>query len=288
MKMEKLPEKGETVTGAEFFQVFGGKGANQAVAASRAGARTLFFNAVGNDPYADRMVESFRADKLDLSCLDQVEDLPSGHALIMVGTDGMNYISVAPGANARMTPDWVTARAQQIQSVPFWILQCEIPEDTIRTLLEEIKTPANQVLWNFAPAIAFPNPPLHACDVLVVNEVEAEQLSGIPVVDQASAEKAGQQLKALGAQTIIITLGVDGSLILEEGSPWKVQAFPVDAVDTTAAGDCYCGALAAALVAGQSMPEAVQFASAAAALSVQKLGAQPSLPRKQDILDFLG
>lgn len=287
MKMEALPTRGETVTGATYMQVFGGKGANQAVGSARAGARTLFVNAVGNDPYKDRMVRNFEEDGIDCSCMFHFDDVPSGHALCMIGEEGANYLSVAPGANDKLGVEEIRGILSTIRAVPVWLLQCEIPEETNRFILRQARTPENRVLWNYAPAVKMEAPPLDCCDVFIVNEVEAKQLTGLSVTGRDSARTAARALLDRGAPEVILSLGAAGVLSLAPGREIFLPAHEVEVIDTVGAGDCFCGALACALAEDQDWPTALEFASAAAALSVTRLGAQPSIPKRPAIEAFM-
>lgn len=287
MKMQRLPSLGETVTDAVFMQTFGGKGANQAVAAARSGSHVLFVNAVGEDAYTGQMLENFQADGLDLTALHRCEGLPSGHALVMIGENGMNYLSVAPGANARLTPGVLADRIELLRQRPIWILQCEIPQDSLRYLLTEGRTPKNRVIWNYAPAIDMPDAPLNAADILVVNEVEAAQLSDMPATDKASAKAAMKALNDRGVAEIVLTLGAQGALYQGPSESIFAGGYVVDVVDTTAAGDTFCGAMATALGEGKPWKDVLDFANAAAALAVTGLGAQSSIPQRNEIDSFL-
>jgi len=287
MKADTLPEKGETVTGASFMQVFGGKGANQAVASARAGARTLFVNAVGQDPYVETMLGSFKAEGIDCSCILQFDDVASGHALCMTGQGGANYLMVASGANMKLGPEQVRPFLPVLAEIPVWLLQCEIPPDTNTLLLEAARNLPNQVIWNYAPALQADNPPVELCDVLVVNEIEATQLSSVSVYDRASAVRAAEALQQKGIPHLIVTLGGNGLVYLgPEGEKW-IPSHRVDVVDTVAAGDTFCGALACSLSRKTSWEKSLAYANAAAALSVTRLGAQPSIPRENEIIAFL-
>lgn len=287
MKMERLPCKGETVTNAQFLQTFGGKGANQAVACVRAGAKTLFMNCAGEDPYVEQMLRNFVEDGMDCTCIERFEGMHTGHALCMIGEKGANYLSVAPGANYCMTPEWISKYASRLQSIPIWVLQCEIPVESNRYLLEGVKTPQNRIIWNFAPFVSFPDIPLRACDILIVNEIEASQLSEVAVSDRVSAFKAAESLRSRGVRNVIITLGSDGSVYLGAENCLYQPVFDVDVVDTVAAGDTFCGSLACALSEGMEWKAALKFATAAASLTVTRLGAQPSIPLRSEIDQFL-
>jgi ribokinase len=270
------------------MQTFGGKGANQAVAAGRAGGHVIFVNCVGDDPYAEEMVAGFEASGVRTDHIIHEQGVASGSALVMIGEGGHNYISVAPGANARLTPNRVEALRNLIAGATYVLMQYEIPRETIERALELAADEDVPVVWNYAPANPFDVAYLNNVEIVVVNEPEASALSGLEVTDVESAEAAAVELRELGVSTAIITLGEAGSVIAtREGDITHVPAFPVEAVDTTAAGDTYCGCLVVALAEGKNLTEAVRFASAAAALCVQKLGAQPSTPWREDIDAFL-
>jgi ribokinase len=287
MKMDRLPVRGETVTDAVFMQTFGGKGANQAVACARAGASTLFVNAVGDDPYVAAMLEGFAASGIDCSAILRIPGCNSGHALCMIGERGSNYLSVAPGANHCITPELLAPMVDRLRAIPIWMLQCEIPVETNRFLLEEVKTPANRVLWNYAPYVEFVDRPLHACDVLIVNEIEATQLSGVEVRDAGSALESAEALRRQGVKEVVVTLGAEGSLYVAEGINIQQPVFELPVVDTVAAGDTFCGALACALSEGVPIRQALRFATAAASIAVTRLGAQPSIPVRAEIEGLL-
>jgi ribokinase len=287
MTMPRLPARGETVGGAVFFQTFGGKGANQAVAAARAGARTSLYAAVGQDPYAERMCSELARDGIDCSGIRRIADVPSGHALCMIGEAGANYLSVAPGANFRLGPQMLDTDVDRLRATPVWLLQCEIPEETNRHLLDRVRTAANRVVWNFAPAVPMPDPPLARADVLVVNEIEAAQLSGLPVGDDMQVRAAAAHFHVAGVGDVVITLGDRGAFYSGRAGCIHQPCFPVRVVDTVAAGDTFCGALACRLAEGAGWREALEFASAAAAVSVGRAGAQPSIPHRGEIDDLL-
>jgi len=289
MKMDHLPARDETVTDAEFMQTFGGKGANQAVAAARAGGNVIFVNCVGDDPNAERMVTGFRESGMCTDYIYRETGVASGAALVMIGEGGHNYLSVAPGANARLTPERVEAVRHVIAGAAYVLMQAEIPLESIERALEIAAEAGVPVVWNTAPVKPFDVAQLTKVSIVVVNEPEATALTGIRVMDRASAEAAALRLREMGAGTAIVTLGEGGSVFATRDAPGvaHVPAFPVKAIDTTAAGDTYCGCLVVALAEGKALPEALRFASAAGALCVQRLGAQPSEPWRQEIEAFL-
>ena len=288
MKMDHLPEKGETVTDAEFFQVYGGKGANQAVAAARAGGNVAFVNCVGEDAYTPQMVLNYKNDGIDTRFVFQEKGVASGHALIMIGGEGMNYLSVAPGANYKLSPQKINEAMPVIDEAAMIVMQYEIQEETIKYVIDLAKRKNIPVLWNCAPARAFDLSYIPKINILVLNEVEAGFLAEMTVETEADAEKAAQKLVDSGVEKVIITLGSKGAFVVTKNEKVSVPSFKVKAVDTTAAGDTFCGAFAVALVEGKSLKEALQFASAAAAISVTRMGAQPSAPARKEIDSFLG
>ncbi len=288
MKMDRLPEKGETITDAEFFQFYGGKGANQAVAAARAGGDVAFVNCVGEDAYTPQMVQNFRDDGMDTRFVFHEKDVASGHALVMIGGQGMNYLSVAPGANYRLTPEKIDLALPVIDQADIIMLQYEIPVETIKYIIDLAGKKGIRVLWNFAPARAFDPGYISRVNILVLNEWEAGFLAGIPVEDASDAEKAARKLIKRGVEKVIITLGDQGALAVTRTETVHDAAHKVEAVDTTAAGDTFCGAFAVAHVEGKPLKESLQFASAAAAICVTRIGAQPSIPTRKEIEEFLG
>ncbi len=287
MKMSRLPELGETVTDGEFVQVYGGKGANQAVGAARAGGEVVFVNAVGDDAYTEQMVKNYVADGIDTRYITHESGIPSGHALVMIGAAGTNYLSVAPGANHALTPASIDDAAAAIRSADMLVLQNEIPMPATARAMEIAHGAGVAILWNFAPAMPFPEEMLNYAPILVANETEAKFLTETTVTDRASAGVAARKLLDRGASAAIITLGASGSLVVTANEEHFTEAFRVEAVDTTAAGDVFCGSLAVARSEGRTWPVALRFATAAAALSVMVLGAQPSAPQRAAIEGFL-
>lgn len=287
MKMDHLPEKGETVTDAEFLQVYGGKGANQAVAASRAGGNVAFVSCVGKDAYTPQMVQNYIDEGIDTSCVFQEKGIASGHALIMIGDAGNNYISVAPGANYKLTSNKIDKAMSVINEAAIIVMQYEIQEESIKYVIDVANRKNIPVLWNFAPAREFNLSYIPKVNILVLNEVEAGYLAQLRVENEQDAESAAKTLVAKGVEKVIITLGSKGAFVMTKEEKVSVPAYTVDAVDTTAAGDTFCGAYAVALVEGKSPKKCLQFASAAAAISVTRMGAQPSAPTREEMDDFM-
>jgi ribokinase len=287
MKMARLPQRGETITDAVFLQTFGGKGANQAVAAARAGGDVTFVNCVGDDPYGAAILDNLRAAQVDTRFVFTERDMASGTALVMIGDAGDNYLSVAPGANYRLSRQHIDLVRAEIDRAELLVLQYEIPPDTLQYVLGVAAAAQRPVLFNLAPARPLAEEALRCVSYLIVNESEAEFLSGQPVASWEQAQTAALTIRDRGPAVVIITLGVQGACVLSGPTAIHVPAFPVTAVDTTAAGDVFCGSLAAALVEGQSLTDGVRWASAAAAIAVTRLGAQPSIPWRAEIDRFL-
>jgi ribokinase len=287
MKMEHLPEKGETVTETDFFQVYGGKGANQAVGAVRSGGKVAFVNCVGDDAYTPQMLDNFRNDGLDIRFVFQETGIASGYALVMIGGEGNNYLSVSPGANYKLTPEKIDLAMSIIDEAAIIIMQYEIPVETIKYVFEIAGSKGIPILWNFAPARLFDLSYIGKAAILVVNKTETAFLSGQNVETDREIEQAALKLREMGAQLVIITLGERGVFALSADEKVFLPAFKVNAVDTTSAGDVFCGSFAVAQIEGKSLTESLCFASAASAISVTRLGAQPSAPYRNEIDDFL-
>ncbi len=288
MKMERLPKLGETVTDCTFIQVFGGKGANQAVGAARAGGNVIFVSCTGDDKLADLMIGNFKKDGIKTDFVFKEKDVPTGAALIMIGSKGNNYISVAPGANYRLSKSHIDKIKSQIRTAAIILLQYEILPETLKYIINICHDLKKRVVLNLAPAKPIEDKYLEKLSILVVNETEAEFLTGKKVSTSKEIEAAALSLSGKGIEIVIITLGEEGSYIKTPVYKEKIPAFRVKAQDTTAAGDIYCGSLCVALVEGKSLPDAVRFASAASAISVTRLGAQPSAPSRREIESLLG
>ena len=287
INIPRLPSAGATVTGGDYVQVFGGKGANTATAAARVGGQVTFISCLGEDHFGRQMVENFQANQIDTSGIQFLDDQPCGTALIMVDSNGENCIAVAAGANRSLSVEMVKSLEDLISKSCLILLQMEIPissnEEVLR-LAEEHGTP---VLLNYAPVLEEPLELDSRITYLVVNEVEASALSNFPISNQIEASAAAEALRSRGPQNVIVTLGGDGAVAATDQGMVHVLAFEVEPVDTTAAGDTFCGSLAAAIVGGLTLPQAMRQASAAAALCVTRGGAQPSIPHYDEILAFL-
>jgi ribokinase len=287
MKMRRLPQRGETITDANFLQTFGGKGANQAMAAARAGGRVSFVNCVGDDSHGAAIVQNMREAGADVRHVWTETGVASGTALVMIGEAGDNYLSVAPGANYRLTPEHVDRAAHSIAEAALIMLQCEIPPDTLDYVFRLAISHERPMMLNLAPARAVPEWVFPHLAYLIVNESEAAFLCGKSIDSVANATEAIRGLRDRGPQVVAITLGSAGAVLCSADGIAHLPAFPVEAIDATAAGDVFCGAMAVALVEGLPLQAAARFASAASAICVTRFGAQPSIPTRQEIDLFL-
>lgn len=284
-RVERFPVAGETLTGKLFVQAMGGKGANQALAAHRAGGNVAFVTCVGADAYGEAALEYYADEGLDVSFALRIEESPTGTAMIMVNDEGENVIVVTPGANEKLSSEYIAEISQEISKASMVILQMEIPLETVRKVCEVAKQNGVPVLLNVAPARKIDESLIRMTDILVVNETEIEIICGQRIADTGE-EGAIDLLLDMGASTVILTLGKRGCIVRSATVREYIAAFEVDAVDSTAAGDTFCGALAARLSKGADIVESATFASAAAAICVTRLGAQPSVPREDEVVDF--
>ena len=288
IRVPRIPKAGETLLGGEFMTAAGGKGANQAVGAARSGGKVALIARVGTDAFGDRAVTGLRRDGVDVTCVFRDRLAASGVALIFVARDGENSIAVAGGANAKLSPADVKKAAGVIGSAALLVAQLETPLATvIAAALAAVKAGV-PVILNPAPARELPNRLLKLVSILTPNETEAELLTGIKVTNEAAAARACAKLRSRGVRTVILTLGARGAYLADTEEQRLVPGFKVKAVDSTAAGDIFNGALAVALAERKTLRDAVRFANAAAALSVTRLGAQPSAPTRAEIERFLG
>jgi ribokinase len=285
-KAERLPAPGETVLGNTFIMAAGGKGANQAVAAARLGAHVVFIAKVGADVFGAEAIRSFQREGIDTSLIATDPANPSGVALITVDAKGENCIVVASGANAHLLPADLAAADERIRNASLILAQLEIPLETIEYVAERAAIHGIPFILNPAPARPLTPGLLKKIAIITPNQKEAEMLTGIPVEDRAGATQAAKALAAKGIETVIITLGKSGALLFENDTPEWISSPAVTAVDTTAAGDVFCGALTVALSEGKPMKAAVSFACSAAALSVTRLGAQTSAPARAELDEF--
>ncbi|MDE4538011.1 ribokinase [Pseudomonas sp. ITEM 17296] len=278
-RAQRLPRAGETLPGEAFFTAPGGKGANQAVAVARLGGSVAMVGNVGDDAYGQQLRKALEREGVDCQAVSVCEGVSSGVALITVDAASQNCIVIIPGGNGLLTPQSVQGFDKLLQAADVIICQLEVPTETVAWALARGHELGKRVILNPAPATGpLPSTWFGHIDYLTPNESEAEALTGITVTDQGSALRAGERLLQLGAGKVIITLGAQGALLVTAQGHQHFPAPVVQPVDTTAAGDTFVGGFAAALVRGLEEGEAIAFGQRAAALSVTRVGAQPSIP----------
>lgn len=284
VKTDHIPAPGETVLSGSFFMNPGGKGANQAVAVARLGGDVVFISKLGNDVFGKQFSQLFREEGINTSYLLADDELPSGVALITVDKSGENSIVVASGANAHLQSNDIDAALEEISSAGIVLMQLEIPIKTVQDVTNFAASKGVQVILNPAPASQLPHTLLEKLFILTPNKNEASMLSGIEVTDIESAIRAAQIICGKGVKNVVVTMGSLGAVICSEELQTVVPAVNVDPIDTTAAGDVFNGALAVALSEGKDMLTAVGFACEAAAFSVTRLGAQSSIPYRNELI----
>lgn len=283
VKSPTLPKPGETIIGGDFLMGPGGKGANQAVAAKRLGGNVSFFCKVGRDIFGDNAIATYKKEGLDTSEILR-SDKPSGVALILVDGEGENCISVASGANGDITSAAIESKAELIRDAGILLLQLEMPTESVLTAARIAHEAGVYVILNPAPACILPSEIFHYVDLITPNQTESEFFTGVHVCDEESAAKAAKAFRDMGVGDIVITMGSRGSMgFTAAGDRFFTPARKVKAVDATAAGDTFCGALAVAISEGKTLHEASEFATSASALTVQKRGAQESLPYRNQL-----
>lgn len=283
IKSNKLPVPGETVLGGSFMMNSGGKGANQAVAIARLNGSVTFIAKTGNDIFGHQSLELYNKENINTEYIFSDSENPSGVALITVDSHGENCIVVASGANMSLSTSDIDSAKSEIESADFLLMQLEIPLETVEYAAKIASQKGVKVILNPAPAQFLPTSLLENIYIITPNKSEAEMLSGIKVEDIESAKRAADQISEKGVDIVIITLGSQGALIKDRESYLKVDAVKVDAVDTTAAGDVFNGALTLALAESKSIEEAVKFACKAASVTVTRMGAQSSIPYRHEI-----
>lgn len=288
VKTERVPRPGETVLGGMFYTAQGGKGANQAVAAARLGGKVCFVAKVGADSFGKESVEAYRKEGIDTAFVGRSESAASGVALIMVDGKGENSIAVASGANAELSVEDIVAAEERIRGAQIVLMQLETPMETIAYAARVAAEAGVKVVLNPAPAVPLPKSLYKHLYMITPNETEAELLTGIAVTDIESASAAADVLAERGVEVVIITLGSKGAFVREPSNRYLVPGHKVEAVDTTAAGDTFNGALCVALAEGAKLVDAVDFANKAAAIGVTRRGAQPSIPTRKEIEQIFG
>ncbi|MCS2157739.1 ribokinase [Scandinavium sp. H11S7] len=287
LNLESFPRPGETVTGSQYQVAFGGKGANQAVAAGRSGANIAFIACTGDDDTGEQVRKQLASDNIDIAPVSVVAGVSTGVALIFVNGEGENVIGIHAGANAALTTERVAEQKERIASADALLMQLESPLESVLAAAKIAHDNQTTVALNPAPARELPDELLSLVDIITPNETEAEKLTGVRVENDEDAAKAAQVLHDKGIDTVIITLGSRGVWASQRGNGQRVPGFKVQAIDTIAAGDTFNGALMTALLEGTELPEALRFAHAAAAIAVTRKGAQPSVPWRKEIDDFL-
>ncbi|ARU64224.1 ribokinase [Histophilus somni] len=289
---------GETLSGKQYHIAYGGKGANQAVAAARLadfsqGAKVNFIGCIGDDDIGQAMKKAFAQDGINVATITEIPNEMTGIAMIQVADSGENSIVISAGANAYLTPEIVDKFATEIERADYLLMQLETPLNAILEAAKLAKKYGATVVLNPAPASQLPDELLSLLDMITPNETETEILTGVKVTDEQSAAKAASVLHQKGVATVLITLGSKGVYVSRKSSTQElgqnkvIAGFRVNAVDTTAAGDTFNGAFLTALLENKSLDEAIRFAHAAAAISVTRQGAQPSIPTRRETLDFL-
>jgi ribokinase len=287
LSVPRFPKPGETLVGSGYHIAYGGKGANQAVAAGRTGADIVFIACVGSDDIGTRMKEQFVIDGIDTQAVMAIEGTTTGVAMIWVSAEGENCIGISAGANAELTPERLQPHLPLISEADVLLMQLESPLNTVELAAQVAKRAGTQVILNPAPAQFLPESLLRLVDVITPNETEAQALTGVVVNTEQDAQKAANILHDYGIATVLITLGAKGVWLSEQGNGEIIPGFRVQAQDTTAAGDTFNGALVTAQLDGQSLRDAICFAHAAAAISVTRSGAQPSIPQRAEVEAFL-
>lgn len=287
IKVPRIPKPGETILGGEFAMAAGGKGANQAVASARLGGAVTFLARVGDDMFGEQAIQGFVNDGVNIEYIQRDSEAPSGVALIFVAEDGENSIAVASGANANLSPDDIEAVSQTLIDADILLMQLETPIETVKKAAAVAANNGVKVIINPAPAQSLDKELLKCISILTPNESEIELLTGVKCQNESDIQQGAKKLMAQGVEVVIVTLGFKGAMVVSEGISRLIPAFRVRAIDTTAAGDVFNGALAVALAEGRTLANAILFANAAAALSVTKLGAQTSAPHRDEVEELL-
>lgn len=287
VRLSRLPKPGETVGDGEYSQAHGGKGANQAVAAARAGAEVSFISSLGEDEFGQRMLRDFRQNGINTDYIKQAAGIPTGTASIWVDAQGENSIAAAPGANNQLTPEYIDECRILLSGADLILLQLEMPFETTEYIIDFCASLGKKIMLNAAPAHELERKHVKPLHSLIVNETEAAMISGMPVESRDEVQAAAKALLDMGSQIVVITLGAQGAFFMSKREQQFVDTYPVKPVDTTAAGDVFCGVLASQIIKNRKLVDAIKYANAAAALSTTRAGAQPSVPSRTEIQAFL-
>ncbi|MGF1909233.1 ribokinase [Vibrio kasasachensis] len=287
LQVPSFPRPGETLHGHNYQVIPGGKGANQAVAAARLNGDVGFIACVGDDSFGINIRESFKLDGINTQGVKMQPNCPTGIAMIQVAESGENSICISAEANNYLTEERIETDLPAIRAAKFLLTQLETPLDGIERAVQVAKEAGTSVILNPAPAKELPLSLLKSIDVITPNETEAEVLTGIAVTDEVSAQKASNALHLKGIEIVIITMGSKGVWLSQNGRGELIAGFKVNAIDTTAAGDTFNGAFVTGLLEGMPIESAIKFAHGAAAISVTRLGAQTSIPRRNEVEEFL-
>lgn len=279
VKAGRLPVPGETVLGGTFYMNPGGKGANQAIAAARLGAEVTLISKIGYDLFGLQALEIYRSEKINT----EFQKSPSGVALISVDSYGENSIIVAPGASRSLSTEDIDKAKSKLEEADIILMQLEVPIETVEYAATIAKSYGKKVILNPAPASVLSNSFLSCVHTILPNRIEAEMLSGIKVIDEESAWRAAKAIGEKGIENVVITLGKDGAYVKEKEEYTMIPAKEVETIDTTGAGDVFCGAFSVYLSENHTLTESVEFANAAAALAVTRMGAQSAIPYKREI-----
>lgn len=283
VRTSHLPAPGETILGGEFFMNQGGKGANQAVAIKRLGGNLIFMAKLGNDVLGRQSVGYFKKEGIDTRYIALDEDSASGVALISVDDHAENSIVVASGANMLLNEQDVDKMLEEMCEGDILLMQLEIPFQTVEYAARKAFGKGVKVVLNPAPARSLPKELFRHLYMVTPNRIEAEMLTGIKIANDADVEKVAEEICAMGVKNVIITLGSKGCLIREEGVSYRIDAFKVEPIDTTAAGDTFNGALCVGLSEGMDLKQAAVMASKASSIAVTRMGAQSSIPYREEL-----
>ena len=287
VNVDTMPKPGQTIIGSNFKEVPGGKGANQAVAMARLNGNVSMIGKVGEDGFGQTLINSLKNDKVDTTYIQTAKGA-TGVALITVDKNAQNSIVVSPGANFEVKEDDIDNNIEAIKNSDIVVLQLETPLNTIKYALNKAKELNKYTILNPAPSVKLDDEIIKNVDLLTPNETELEIISGVSIETEEDIQKAAQIMIEKGVKELIVTLGSKGSLYINKEKSMFKKAYKVEAVDTTAAGDSYTGALAVALSQDKNIEDAMDFASKVGALSVLKEGAQSSLPTLEDVKNFRG